>query len=90
MKKKKRKKDYFLRNKHTSDGHCKNKPSYTGTIEQLLLVYNSQILGIHQIQRKKHTVVRKLKVIIQVSINQRGLKTPLSMIIPIASSASRT
>lgn len=32
MKKKERKEDYFPRNKHISDGHCKNKPSYTGVI----------------------------------------------------------
>lgn len=31
--------------------------------------------GSHKIPRRKHTVVRKLKFIIQVAINQRVLKT---------------
>ena len=88
MKKKKRKEDYFLRNKHVSDRHCKNKPSYTGIIytmllasssailvKQLLSAYSPQILGIHKIQRTKHTVIRKLKFIIQAAVNQRVLKT---------------
>lgn len=88
MKKKKRKEDYFLRNKHISDGYCKNKSSYTGIIYTILLAsisatlvkhllsaYSPQIPGIHTMQRK-HSVVRKLKfIIIQVAINQSALKT---------------
>ena len=40
----------------------------------MLSAYSPQIPGIHKIQRRKHTAVRKLKFIIQVAIIERGLK----------------
>lgn len=57
----------------------KNKPSSTGIIYITLPESSSATPvkhpGSHKIPSRKHTVVRKLKFIIQVAINQRVLKT---------------